>query len=179
MRSIKRFSRPVALGLVATLAVIEVPAVAAAGPLRVTYEGVVASVRTIPGAHCHDDNYPEIRCFATAAARDADIAVLQAQWAVEAAAGLLTPLLTNYATWYQDQNYGGYTYTTAVAWSNLGDIGWNDMITSFKSLNGGQPKWYVDINYGGAATYWSAGAWVSNVGSGWNDSFSSVYNLGG
>jgi hypothetical protein len=55
-------------------------------------------------------------------------------------------------------------------------IGWNDQISSFKSLNDGRPKWWRDINFAGTAWQWGAGAWTPYVGDGANDQFSSVAN---
>jgi hypothetical protein len=81
-----------------------------------------------------------------------------------------------YATVYRDADYGGSSLTLFGSYSNLGVIGWNDAITSFKSLNGGRPRFYRDAGFGGVSWRWSAGAWVANVGSPANDSFTAVEN---
>ena len=55
---------------------------------------------------------------------------------------------------YDDINYGGGTYVmTGTACgggiANIGNFGWNDRASSFKSFNGCLTAIYKDINYGG------------------------------
>ena len=55
---------------------------------------------------------------------------------------------------YDDINYGGGTYfMTGTACgggiANIGDFGWNDRASSFKSFNGCLTAIYQNINYGG------------------------------
>lgn len=116
--------------------------------------------------HCHDRDLPLIRCFLRQVERDDDLAQ-----------GFGVALLGDpYVTFYRDVDYGGTSYTALSPIPSLGSLGWNDLISSFKSLNGGRPHWYRDANYGTPDWRWSAGAWVPNVGSGANDAISSVEN---
>lgn len=117
--------------------------------------------------HCHDRDYPVIRCFRDEAGRDADTA---------RALGRVELLSDPYVTFYKDVGYGGGSYSAYGPLTNLGIFGWADVISSFKSLNNGRPHWYRDSNYGTPDWRWAAGAWVTNVGSAANDTFSSVEN---
>lgn len=130
--------------------------------------------------HCDDLHRGAIRCFTGAAARDRDVArqeQLLRGPVVGGGGGGAAIASVAYVTFYVDQNYGGSSFTASNTYSNLGDIGWNDTITSFKSLNGGHPEWWVDINFSGTVWQWVAGAQVANVGSSANDRFSSVQNV--
>jgi hypothetical protein len=84
---------------------------------------------------------------------------------------------TYYVTFYEHASYGGASYTASQSISDLSAWGWNDHVTSFKSLNGQRPKWWENAGYTPPTWQWAAGAWVSNVGSAANDRFSSVANM--
>jgi hypothetical protein len=136
--------------------------------------------------HCHDFASPIIRCFATELERDADAESVmgtqaargwggteqQAALAVQLAATVVT-----YVRWYEDSNYGGLSFSTANPMADLAVIGWNDRISSFKSINGGHPKFWQSWNYTGTAWQWVTSAWVPYVGDPANDRFSSVQNV--
>jgi hypothetical protein len=64
---------------------------------------------------------------------------------------------------YNDINYGGSTYLMTADgagcdWgiSNLGNFGWNDRASSFKSYSGCLTAVYKDINFGGTQLGFSA-----------------------
>ena len=123
--------------------------------------------------HCHDLDVAVYRCFDTEAERDADALTLLGD-------GLLGPLGStslSYALAYSAINYGGSSLLISSSIANLGTIGWNDVISSFKSTNGGRPKWWAAANYSGASWQWVASAWVPYVGDDANDRFSSVKNV--
>ncbi len=80
-------------------------------------------------------------------------------------------------TVFAHENYGGSSFSASVSYSHLGILGWNDMITSFKSLNGQHPKFWHDAEYGLPAWQWAVGARVPNVGPGANDKFSAMRNV--
>jgi hypothetical protein len=135
--------------------------------VRPFLEGERVRMADIRSKHCHDGRFPRLDCFAGAPARDADLAMVVGEMAFAS---------EPYATVYRDADYGGSSLTLFGSYSNLGVIGWNDAITSFKSLNGGRPRFYRDAGYGGVSWRWPAGAWVANVGSPANDSFTAVEN---
>lgn len=136
--------------------------------------------------HCHDFDYPIIRCFGTALERDADADAIDSGSAVSVSgeqplstslALRLSATAVTYVLWYADSNYGGSSYSMSNPVPDLTAIGWNDRISSFKSTNGGHPKWWQGSNYSGAAWQWVTSAWVSYVGDLANDRFSSVQNV--
>jgi hypothetical protein len=81
-----------------------------------------------------------------------------------------------YTIAYWDINYGGSALTIWGSFPDLPVIGWNDAISSIKSVNCGQPRYYQHIYYGG--WYWQNGCneWSPNLYSA-NDQFSSVVNM--
>jgi hypothetical protein len=116
--------------------------------------------------HCHDFDYPIIRCFRTAArverAVDAKLS------GVSPAAGL------NYVRVFEHVSYDGESMYISQNYPNLTSVGWNDRISSFKSVNLGsgmfrEHSWYLGAGYG-----FCCNNWVSNVGGAYNDIFSSV-----
>jgi hypothetical protein len=176
------------LGLVLLLQIASAtPAGASSEELYAMYDGELIALSKVASHHCHDGRYPEIRCFATEIERDRDAAAVArggqstptgdtaGEASLETDLGLASS--TYYVVFYEHANYGGASYMTAVAHSDLRAIGWNDVISSFKSLNAQRPKWWEHINYGGSTWQWTAGAWVSYVGDAANDRFSSVKNV--
>lgn len=144
------------------------PATAADGShVRVTLGNMELGPAEVVEFHCHDRDMPTIKCFETAGERDGDLSSRASR-----SARLADP----YVTFFQDAGYGGSSYTAYNAISDLGVYGWNDLITSFKSLSGQRPRLYTDVGYGTPSWRWAAGAWVSNVGSAANDVTSSIKN---
>lgn len=170
-------ARPrVVLPAVWTIAALIIASAAAnaQGPTSLTavHDGVGIPLANVSKYHCHDGVNAVIRCFDTAAERDAD---LIEEGGGEAQTGV--PGLVYYVTFYWDADYGGASFTASGSYSDLRLLDWNDAISSFKSLTGGHPKWWRDINFGGDFWQWSAGAWVPYVGNTANDQFSSVANV--
>ena len=134
-------------------------------------DGAPIPLTDVSRYHCADGAYPVIRCFDTAAELAAEIAAPSAP-----SSGQDAPAVIYYVTFYVDASYGGASFTTSQSIADLRVYGWNDMVSSFVSLNGGRPKWWRDIDYAGTAWQWAAGAAVAYVGDGANDQFSSVAN---
>lgn len=132
--------------------------------MRATLDGAPLPLSKVASYHCHDLRYPVITCFRDADDRDRD---------------MLRPDVVDslpYVRVFRDEDYGGLSYIISESEPNLGSIGWNDVITSFKSLNNGRPRFYEHASYGDPSWRWAAGAWVANVGIWANDKFSSVAN---
>jgi hypothetical protein len=151
-----------------------------------TYRGKIIPLEEVALHHCHDGAYPVIRCFDTEEERDEDASHLgvDATRAVAEGRGGRTAgpaadglLILYYVTFYQNASYGGASFTASQPQPDLQNFGWNDVISSFKSLNSQRPKWWEHIGYVAPAWRWSAGAWVSYVGDGANDRFSSAKNV--
>lgn len=130
--------------------------------------------------HCHDLLAPVIRCFTTQAARDADIDQLAGASALTSSAtgatGATSATSVIYVLAYEAINYGGASIALSQPQADLSSLGWNDVISSFKSTNGGHPRWWDAANYQGATWQWGKSFWVSYVGDLANDRFSSVQN---
>jgi hypothetical protein len=144
------------------------------GDLRALHGGKQIALMQVAQFHCHDASFPVIECFDTALERDLDFAVTPSGVTSEAVSNAPT---ASYVTWFDAINYGGSSFTASVSYSDLGVLGWNDRISSFKSLNGGRPKWWRDTGFLGTAWRWPAGAQVPNVGTDANDQWSSVANV--
>lgn len=168
------------LGMVGTLAmaVAFTPTAAAgfvAGEPHAAYAGHEIPLTEVSNHHCHDAMYPLIQCFASAHERDSDLASLANE--TTGAAGAAVATLSSYVTWYDATNYGGSSFTASTSYADLSTISWDNKISSFKSLNGGRPKWWQNTNFSGTSWHWLAGAQVPDVGSTANDQFSSVQNV--
>jgi hypothetical protein len=133
--------------------------------------------------HCHDLDAPVIRCFNTADERNADL-ILEANASVASGApsdsqlaSALSAASVTYVLWYDAIDFGGTSFTATGPVPNLGALGWDNKISSFKSTNGGHPRWWDYTSYSGSNWFWSTSAWVSYVGDAANDRFSSVQNV--
>jgi hypothetical protein len=154
--------------------------------ITATYEGVPIGPWQASQHFCHTRDYPIVRCFASQAEVDADLgwteptapAASLGAGSADGNAGGTAPDWAGgpYTIAYWDINYGGNALTVYGAVPNLGAIGWNDAISSMKSVNCGLPRYYENINYGG--WYWQNGCnvWTANLYD-FNDTFSSVVNM--
>jgi len=167
--------RPVTRPLVGMLCAVVLLSVlvgsAKADSVRADLDGKPIDSTEVGRYFCHDVDYPAIRCFRTAARLEAALAK-----AVPGSMGEAL-LATNYVVIYADQTYGGAYAYLSQNYANLGTIGWNDRITSFKSLNGETGRFYEHQNGGGAYYSFCCNQQVSNVGQTWNDRITSVYRL--
>lgn len=142
--------------------------------LRAELGGNAISVRDVANFHCHDRDFPVIRCFDTPAPRDRELAQGGSD---EGDVSSSAAMAVHYVTWYADAGYAEPP-SFAAFWPepNLAAYGWNDKISSFRTYNGGHPKWWQDVGYGGTAWDWGTIS-VSYVGNSANDQFSSVEAL--
>lgn len=145
----------------------------ASGPVRADLEGQPIAVREIPDWFCHDLDFPQIRCYRTAARLERALAVGMTA-APMGEAGILAAV--PYVVVYRDASYANSFAALAQPYDNLGSIGWNDMISSFKALNGLTGHFATDaLNNGRLYPTFCCNAQVPYVGDAWNDQFSSVY----
>lgn len=171
-RSLAQVGMPLAM---AALLVVSVASTAAAGSPagspepRAQLDGQAIALADVARFQCHDRDFPVIRCFNSSAERDRDMV------AVGPSAELVT--LTHYVTWYDGANYP--EPPSFAAFGPIPDLtiyGWNDKISSFRTYNGGHPRWWQDVSNKGAAWDWGT-SWISYVGDAANDKFSSVERL--
>jgi hypothetical protein len=136
---------------------------------RAQLDGHPIPLSDVARFHCHDRDFAVIRCFGSAAERDRDLVELGRSGELVA--------VTAYVTWYADGNWREPPSFTAL-WSepDLTTWGWNDKISSFRTLYGGHPRWWQDVDKKGASWDWGTSS-ISYVGDAANDKFSSVERL--
>lgn len=152
-----------------------------AGNLRAVLAGAPIPLVAVGRYHCHDMAYPEYRCFRKAEARDRDMArtarLLRAASAGVSGDEFASASVGPYVRAYEHSSYGGWSVALSYPVPDLGAIGWDNQISSFKSTSGGRPKWWDYTNYTGDYWQWPLSAWVSYVGNGANDTFTSVKHV--
>jgi hypothetical protein len=166
-----RRTRSVLFGVLLAL-VPATPAVAAAPGIAATLDGRPLAVAEIPQFHCHDLDYPIIRCFRKAADRDAMVSTEVGAMAATAATTATTAVV--YVTVYENTNFSGASLSISQNYDVLATIGWNDRISSFKGRNAETGVFYVDWFASGSSWAFCCNTSVSNL-SAWDNSFSSVY----
>ncbi len=171
-RSLRHVGWPLVVATILALNVVSVVAAGspAGGPeRRAQLEGRAIALGDVARFQCHDRDFPVIRCFTSAAERDRDMVVL----------GLSGELVsaTHYVTWYDGANYPEPP-SFAAYWTepDLTGFGWNDKISSFRTYNGGHPRWWQDVGNTGSAWDWGTVS-KAYVGDAANDQFSGVERL--
>lgn len=116
--------------------------------------------------HCHDLDYPIIRCFRTSHALDEAFGARAGDGAA--------PTAVAFVRVYEDAQFTGPSAILSQSYSQLGDIGWNDRITSYRGLNSGSGTFFKNNNFNGESDAFCCNQQVGNVGANFNDTFSSV-----
>ena len=81
-----------------------------------------------------------------------------------------------YVIAYRDAGYLGPSIAISRDYDDLRTIGWNDVISSFKAVNGLSGHFATDARNGGRLyPSFCCNVQVTYVGDTWNDQFSSVY----
>lgn len=167
-RSTRRDIRRALPGALALALALSVPlAAGGADKIRPVLDGRTVALADVAELHCHDRDAPVVRCFSSTIERDDDLAA-NASRSIEES--------DPYVTVFTDTGYGGGSFTFYDPSRDLGVYGWNDRVSSFKSLNAQRPRLYAHVGYASPSWRWSAGAWVPNVGSDANDATSSIKN---
>jgi len=164
--------------LLAWVVLIATAPVAAAKDTRITadLDGSPIAASSSSAYYCHDFDYPRIHCFRSAGGLQAAMGL-----ASPTKAGLLSPASTASApagTWvtvFADATFAGSFAYLSHNYDRLGDIGWNDRISSFVvnvSING----FFAQNVFGSGWGYnWCCYQNIPYVGSSYNDQFSSFY----
>ena len=156
-------------GVLAAAALTTSPAAAA----RVTTT-TTARVTTAPAQHCVIDlDSRQVTC-----ARDQHLA---------RQLGGIAPTALTIAIFYNGTGYTGATHTwvqsrrctpgydTEWQWDDLGDIGWNNRVSSVRTYNRCDVKFYDGVDFKGASSVWIDGASnLGTIGTGWSNRASSV-----
>lgn len=156
--------------LVALMFLVATPAslVAASAP-RAELAGRPLPLHQVANYHCHDFEYPIIRCFTSSAALESDVtSVLASTRAVSAQA--VTYVRVWDLTWY-----AGYSMFISQNYGNLGSIGWNDRISSYVAQNGESGEFFTNAYGGGAIDSFCCSQSAPTLSSTFNNAFSSVY----
>jgi len=146
--------------------------------LRVELEGRPIPPTEAGNYHCHDFDYPLIRCYRTsaeledAAARRTEGGGLDGMDTGSADAGTAS---VSYVRVFSDANHKGTSAYLNQPYDRLGDIGWNDRISSFTSLTSAGGRFWQDTYGRGWSYSFCCLQSVGYVGDAYNDQFSSAY----
>lgn len=122
--------------------------------------------------HCHDVSFPKLSCFTSATDRDQDLAATSFGGALTG----VQSLGSGYVIAYVHASYAGSSVILSQDYSNLGNIGWNDVISSYKVYTTSTGAFYQHAGYGGIVKYYCCLTNVTYVGDAYNDIFS-AFNL--
>ena len=143
--------RSIAVVLFFVIVGLVTPRGAAASVVRAELDGHAIPVSAIPDLYCHDLDYPVILCFESADA-------LESGLATALGSAPLTGEALPFVAIYQDIGLSGPYSLLAADYDNLSAIGWNDRISSFKSLNGYGGPFLTDAIHSGTFSAFSPGA---------------------
>lgn len=167
--------RMLALALTALILAASPAAAAEPGQLRAVLDGQPATVSQAAAYHCHDLRAGVLECYTDAADRDNAVAAKLGHEASEVL-GTLGSASTGYVIVWADPTYAGASAVLSQDYANLGSIGWNDRISSYKVYTTYTGAFYDQANYQGLTQYYCCFSQVSYVGAQYNDIFSS-FNL--
>jgi hypothetical protein len=162
--------------LVAMLFVVVVaPASAHGGPrLTADLDGVPIAPSGSSAYFCHDVDYPKIHCFRSAE----NLAIALGTQISAGTGGVMAALSAPSGTWvtvFSDASYAGSFAYLSHNYDRLGDIGWNDIISSFV-VEVGFSGYFGQHVFGSGWHYdWCCYQNIPYVGSSYNDQFSSLY----
>ncbi len=135
-------------------------------------DGLPLPIWEVSGYHCHDLALPDILCFVSEEARDAAVDLLNNGELSSAT----TTSSSGYVIAYVHASYAGTSVVLSQDYSNLGSIGWNDIISSYKVYTSPNGQFYEHTWYGGRYQTFCCFTNVPYVGDPLNDTFSS-FNL--
>jgi hypothetical protein len=140
---------------------------ARADSVGATLDGRPITMEEAEALSCHDFDYPVLTCFKDSAEMEW---VAAARFAAQEATSAAS---SGYVVAYENGNYTSPSRTISQSYAYLGDIGFNDKISSFKSY-GATGRFMEHAPSGGLVYSFSGSTWVSYVGDTYNDKFSSV-----
>lgn len=159
-------TRLLGLALALTVALQSVPA-AFAGGASAVLDGRQITQEEAATLSCHDFDYPVLTCFRDSGEMER---VAAARFAAREATSAAS---SGYVVAFENGGYISPSRTIPQSYSYLGDIGFNDKISSFKSY-GATGRFMEHAPSGGLNYSFSGSTWVSYVGDTYNDKFSSV-----
>ena len=161
-----RRTRALLFGVLLAL-VPSTPAMAAEPQIVATLDGRPISMSEVSRYHCHDIEFPVIRCFRQASARILSISA-EAEALQIAAAGIV------YVTVYDLASFAGSSFSISQDYDSLAAVGWNDRVSSFKAKNAETGRFYADWLHGGSSWAFCCNQSTGNLST-YSNTFSSVY----
>lgn len=163
----------VLLGLVTLCHPALAVAASSSSHLVVVLEGRRIDPRTTSLYHCHDLDHPVITCFRS---RSVVEAIVGQRWSTGARVHGRTNVIgaTSYIRVFVHASYQGSSIYLAADYENLADIGWNDVISSYRVQNNGSGVLYEHAGYWGTADLFCCNQLVPYVGDAMNDRISST-----
>jgi hypothetical protein len=141
------------------------------------FDGLSATLNGKPiplvevGSHsCHDFDYPILRCFMSARELEADLATRTRV----VHTGAISPATVGYVIVYEHASYAGSQLALSANQPWLSSIGWNDIISSFKSF-GATGNFREDSPAGGFIYTYGPSSQVPSLNGTYNDKFSAFY----
>lgn len=158
----------------ALMVITTAPANAGEGGVSADLEGRPLKVAEIANYHCHDFDYPRIRCFATTS-RLEDAVAERVGASSDAAELEVTTFATGFAVRaYENATYNGASIYLSQPYNDLSSIGWNDRISSYKVMSTTGGEFHTDSYHRGTLDSFCCSETVPYVGDALNDKFSSV-----
>lgn len=142
--------------------------------IRAVMDGKPISLERAGGLSCHDFDYPILTCFETSQEMEAAAAARARAGAGGSGDGLASLAASGYVVVFENGAWNGAARAISQNYSYLGDIGWNDRISSLKSY-GATGHFWEHAPSGGFLYYFYSTTQISYVGDFYNDKFSSVY----
>ena len=162
--------RSIAAAIAVLLAALASAPVSAADGLTATRDGTPITLAEARSLSCNDFEYPRITCFSTAgAARLTARTMATARVAAPAGSAALS-----YVTVYEHAGYAGAFLMLSSNQAWLSSIGWNDRISSFKSV-GATGSFREDSPSGGFIYYFGPTTTAASLSGTYNDKFSAFY----
>jgi hypothetical protein len=132
------------------------------GRLAADLDGKPINLVDVGKWYCEDFSYPAIHCFSRAAELEVRVA------------SVLGTTSLDYVVIYDFTTYSGSYMYVSQNYDILALIGWNDRISSLRSINSQAGHFFVDWFYGGTAWGFCCNSQYSSLG-GFDNSFSSVH----
>jgi hypothetical protein len=136
-------------------------------PVAATLDGRSTMVMLAAQYHCHDLVLGQLTCFRSPQDRDED--VVGDDTAFEAAAS------SGYVVAYASPSYAGASVVLSQSYPNLGTIGWEDRISSYKVFTILTGSFFVNRWYSGQVLQFCCYAQVPYVGAAFDNTLSSFY----
>ena len=134
-------------------------------------EGTPIPATSVGDYYCHDFDYPFVHCFATAVRLEK---VVEGVLGPSSDPSVLGAAAVSYVKIYDYASYAGSLAYISQTYGNLGDIGWNDRISSYIALNRETGAFYTDSWYSGSIDYFCCNQGVASLSSTFDNRITSV-----